>query len=293
VTGVVGVRHRNVAIVRGPRFVRHNGRWRRVVTVTALTGAAAIIVVGGANFYADGYVSLAGPACGGVTDAGCQLSLVDAPTGDGGTVPQCVQYCPWDVAPGQALASTPPVDEPVTRVPAEPAAPATVEPPRETGPAVIAATAPSEAAAPASEEAKNYSISIQSAPEGGGKCIDVPDQQFVPGTSLQVWSCNGSSAQTFAYDSAKKNLTIGSLCVDTGADPGDALRLSPCSGAASQTWYIRQNGDYVEFVSADDRCMDVKDAATEDGTPLIAWPCHGQANQSWTMHAAPQAAAAQ
>lgn len=293
VTGVVGVGHRNVAIARGQRFVRHNGRWRRVVAVTALTGAVAVVVVGGVNYYADGYVSLAGPACGGVTDAGCQLSLADVPAGDGETVPQCVQYCPWDGAPGQALASTAPaVVEPVTRVPAEPATPATTEPPRETPPAVIAATAPAEVETAPSEDAKNYSISVQSAPDAGGKCIDVPDRQLVPGTTLQVWTCNGSSAQTFAYDTAKKNLAIGPLCVDTGTQPGDALRLAPCSGAASQTWYIRQNGDYVEFVNAEDRCLDVKDAATEDGTPLIAWPCHGQANQSWTMHPGAQAAAA-
>jgi hypothetical protein len=111
-----------------------------------------------------------------------------------------------------------------------------------------------------------------------------------------LWSCNGTSAQTFSYDAVKKNLAIGGLCVDNGdggAQPGDPVRLAACNGTAGQTWYIRQNGNYVEFVGVNERCMDVKDASTEDHTPLIAWPCHGQANQSWTMHPAAQAAAAQ
>jgi hypothetical protein len=287
ITGFVGVHRRNVAIHRGQRFLRHNGRWHRVVAVTALTGVVAVIVVGGANYFADGYLDLPPYACGGATDAGCQLTMADVPASDGETVPQCVQYCPWDAAsaPPVAAASSG-VAEPVTRIPAEPAA----EPPA--APASEVAAAPADLGTDAEQV---YAIALQSAPEAGGKCADVPEQQFMQGMALQLWSCNGTAAQSFTYDTAKKTLAIGGFCVDAGgeaAEPGDALRLSPCKDAASQTWYIRQNGGYVEFVGNGEVCMDVKDAASDDGTPLIAWPCHGQANQSWSMRPAAQAAAA-
>jgi hypothetical protein len=294
VTGFVGIHHRNVAITRGARFVHHGGRWRRLAAVTALAAPIAVIVVGGASFFADGYVNLAAPVCGGVTDAGCQLSMVDVPAGDGETVPQCVQYCPWDAAAGQPP-QTPP--QPASAVPVAPEGQPATEPPASapTPPDQVVAALPAGLTAAAPDGSQLYTISIQSAPDAGGKCVDVPDQQFTPDASLQLWSCNGTSAQAFSYDAAKKNLAIGGLCVDNGggsAQSGDPVRLAVCNGTAGQTWYIRQNGNYVEFVGVNERCMDVKDAATEDHTPLIAWPCHGQANQSWTMHPAAQAAAA-
>jgi len=287
VAGFVKIHRRNVSIIRGARFVRRNGRWRRVVPVTVLVAPAAILVVGGASYFADGYVDLAGPTCAGVTDNGCQLSLANVPTNDGDTVPQCVQYCAWD----NASAAAAPVAEPAapedTATTAPTAAPAVATPAPE--PVTLAVTPEAPV-----NYAQTYAINIQGAPESGGKCVGVPSRPIAQGMALQLGPCGGVSAQTFSYDSVNKRLAIGGLCVDTAdgtAKAGDPLRLAPCNGRPSQTWYIRQNAAYVEFVGINGLCIDTPNTTAPDPKPLIAATCHGQASQSWTMHAAVQAAA--
>jgi hypothetical protein len=56
-------------------------------------------------------------------------------------------------------------------------------------------------------------ITLQSAPDGGGKCIDVPRSEFKAGIRLQMWDCNDTAAQTFSFDASSGRMTIESLCV--------------------------------------------------------------------------------
>src|SRR5260370_33780571 len=43
-------------------------------------------------------------------------------------------------------------------------------------------------------------ITLQSAPDGGGKCIDVPRSEFKAGIRLQMWDCNETAAQAFSLE---------------------------------------------------------------------------------------------
>src|SRR6266496_1192569 len=89
--------------------------------------------------------------------------------------------------------------------------------------------------------AQGYQTTLQISPQGGGKCVDVPNREFVQDQRLQMMDCNNSPAQIFTYDLANMRLTIGGLCVDAnGGHPGDLVKLWSCDGGANQVWKIEQ-----------------------------------------------------
>jgi len=76
------------------------GGHRKLFVPVGLLGVA---LIGGSYWYPDGYVSMEGPACTGYTADGCQLQWRSVDFEEGGSEPQCVQYCP-QVGPAPALA---------------------------------------------------------------------------------------------------------------------------------------------------------------------------------------------
>jgi hypothetical protein len=47
------------------------------------------------EFYPFAYTDAPEPYCDGLSEDGCQLAWQDVETEEGGVVPQCVAYCPW------------------------------------------------------------------------------------------------------------------------------------------------------------------------------------------------------
>jgi len=52
------------------------------------------VLIGGAYYYPDAYVSVARPYCAGLTPDGCQLNWQEVPFEGGGGEWQCLEYCP-------------------------------------------------------------------------------------------------------------------------------------------------------------------------------------------------------
>jgi Beta/Gamma crystallin len=100
----VSVNNRFWPILKGPKFMWVGG-YRHFFVPVGLLGVAFI---GGSYWYPDGYVSIAGPACYGLTPDGCQLHWRMVDFEDGGGEPQCVQYCPQAGPPPAAAAPLPP-----------------------------------------------------------------------------------------------------------------------------------------------------------------------------------------
>jgi hypothetical protein len=96
--------------------------------------------------------------------------------------------------------------------------------------------------------AATYRMVIQSPPDVGGRCIDVPNSQFVRGMRVQLWDCNKTIAQTFSYDDTNQQLMIGDLCVESWGrgDPQDGVGLGSCSGQANQHWKMTASGNSSE-----------------------------------------------
>jgi Beta/Gamma crystallin len=95
-------------IHRDSKFIWVRGQ-RRLLAPVGLLGVA---LIGGSYWYPDGYVSMDGPACTGFTADGCQLQWRMVDIEDGGSEPQCVQYCPQ--------AAPPPLEEAATLPPPPP-----------------------------------------------------------------------------------------------------------------------------------------------------------------------------
>jgi len=135
----------------------------------------------------------------------------------------------------------------------------------------------------AAAAAQEYQTTLQISPQGGGKCAEVPNREFVRDQQLQMSECNNAPAQTFSYDQARTRLTIGGLCVDAnGGQPGDLVKLAPCDGGANQVWKIEQKGNFAKLVGTSGLCLDIRYGSTASGAPLQSWTCgDAEPNQLW------------
>jgi hypothetical protein len=133
--------------------------------------------------------------------------------------------------------------------------------------------------------AQGFQAALQISPQGGGRCIDVPDRKFVQGQGLQMLDCNNSPAQIFTYDPANMRLTIGGLCIDAdGGKPGDLVKLSPCDGRANQAWKAEQKGSFTKLAGVNGLCLDIRYGSTANGAPLQSWTCgDAEPNQLWVF----------
>ncbi|MFD5538779.1 arabinofuranosidase catalytic domain-containing protein [Streptomyces sp. NPDC127079] len=122
-----------------------------------------------------------------------------------------------------------------------------------------------------------------------GRCLDVKGDVDTPGTTLDIWDCNGQANQAFQPTSAGELRTMnGTRCVDAldgRTTPGAPAVIRSCDGRSTQVW--RQNADGSVTGAASGFCLDASGAGTANGTAVILWTCNGQGNQKWTAPAAP------
>ncbi|BCJ52898.1 hypothetical protein Asp14428_43730 [Actinoplanes sp. NBRC 14428] len=113
-----------------------------------------------------------------------------------------------------------------------------------------------------------------------GKCIDVPNSNFVDSAPLQMWTCNNTNAQKWTFTNG--TLQAGGKCMDVAAGStanGAPIQLYTCNGTGAQQFVLSGAGDLVNPQS--NRCVDIKDWNGNDGARLQLWDCAGSANQKW------------
>jgi streptogrisin C len=113
-----------------------------------------------------------------------------------------------------------------------------------------------------------------------GKCIDVPSSNFVEGAQLQMWNCNGSSAQKWTFTGG--TVRAGGKCMDVAwgsTANGAAIQLANCSGHPAQQFVMSASGDLVSVLA--NKCVDIKEWNAASGARLQIWTCAGTANQKW------------
>ncbi|GAA3529744.1 glycoside hydrolase family 16 protein [Nonomuraea rosea] len=117
----------------------------------------------------------------------------------------------------------------------------------------------------------------------GGKCVDVAGAATANGTAVQLWDCNGSGAQSWAWNSDGSVRALGK-CMDVTAAStanGAQVQLYDCNGTGAQRWtYNSGTGQIVNPQSG--RCLDAAGASSANGTRLQIWDCGSGANQRWT-----------
>ncbi len=116
----------------------------------------------------------------------------------------------------------------------------------------------------------------------GGKCVDVASGSSANGTPVQLYDCNGSTAQQWTVGSDGTLRALGK-CLDltaAGTANGTQAQLYDCNGTGAQQWSEGSSKTLVNPASG--RCLDATGPSSANGTRLQIWDCTGAANQQWT-----------
>lgn len=121
----------------------------------------------------------------------------------------------------------------------------------------------------------------------GSKCVDDYRSGTANGTTIDLYSCNGTNAQNWWLepDGTVRNSAGGpSGCLDdTGYGwQGTKQELYNCVGQSNQAWtYDKSTGHLVNDYNG--LCLDDPGWVTTNGTALDIYKCVNQANEHWTQ----------
>jgi hypothetical protein len=117
----------------------------------------------------------------------------------------------------------------------------------------------------------------------GGKCVDIAAASSANGAHVQLYDCNGTSAQNWTVGDDGTVKALGK-CLDVTAAStanGAKIQIYDCNGTAAQKW-TATNGTLVNTGSG--KCLDATDNSSANGNQLQIWSCvAGAANQKWTL----------
>ncbi|MCZ4099403.1 alpha-N-acetylglucosaminidase [Streptomyces sp. So13.3] len=117
----------------------------------------------------------------------------------------------------------------------------------------------------------------------GGACVDITGGSTADGTPLQLYGCNGTTAQRWTV-SADGTLRANGKCMDVrggAVTPGTVVQLYTCNGTPAQAWTPRSDGTLRNTKSG--LCLDAGGGSSANGTALIIWTCTGNVNQRWSL----------
>jgi glucosylceramidase len=116
------------------------------------------------------------------------------------------------------------------------------------------------------------------------KCVDVAGASTTNGAAVQLYDCNGSSAQNWTVASDGSLQALGKCMDVTGASTADGakVQLYDCNGTAAQKWTV-SNGELVNTGSG--KCLDATGNSSANGNQLQIWTCTGATNQKWALPA--------
>jgi chitinase len=119
----------------------------------------------------------------------------------------------------------------------------------------------------------------------GGKCVDVASASSANGAAVQLYTCNGTNAQSWTVGSDGTLRALGK-CMDiaaAGTANGTVVQLYDCNGTGAQVWQAQSNGTLRNPTSG--RCLDATGTSSADGTRLQIWDCFASSNQVWRLPA--------
>lgn len=139
---------------------------------------------------------------------------------------------------------------------------------------------PTPSASPTPSPAPQTGVTLRS--DSSSRCLDVPGGTAVDGAGLQIYDCNGSTAQEWSASPAGELRVLGSMCLDdpSGGEPSTQVTIWTCHGGANQQWAPQPDGTVRN--AATGLCLDVSGAATDNKTPVIMYDCHAGDNQRWS-----------
>jgi len=115
-----------------------------------------------------------------------------------------------------------------------------------------------------------------------GLCLDDRAASTALFNPIQVYTCNGTSAQQWTVES-NNTLEVLGMCLDVdaaGTANGTTVDLYTCNGTGAQTWVPQSDGALLNPNSG--KCLD-DTGYGGSGTQAQIWSCTGNANQKWNL----------
>ena len=116
-----------------------------------------------------------------------------------------------------------------------------------------------------------------------GLCVDVRGASSANFTPVQVYTCNGTSAQQWTVVQAGSTLHALGKCMDInggGTADGTTVDLYDCNSTGAQVFIPQSNGELYNPQS--NKCLD-DTGYGGSGTQLQIWDCADTANQQWNL----------
>ncbi|MDI1464708.1 glycosyl hydrolase family 18 protein [Catellatospora sp. KI3] len=119
----------------------------------------------------------------------------------------------------------------------------------------------------------------------GGKCVDVAAASSANGTAVQLYTCNGTTAQTWTVGTDGTIRALGKCLDVTGGATADGTKIQiwDCTASnANQQWTYNSSTQRLTNPKSG-KCLDATGQSSADGTRLQIWSCNTQANQKWIL----------
>ena len=129
----------------------------------------------------------------------------------------------------------------------------------------------------------NWTITAASGPvkAANGKCLDDSGSGTANGNKVDIWTCNGTSAQRWTFSGGALSVLGTCLADSTGGGTGTKLVIFTCDGQASQTWSHRSNGEYV--LALNGLCLTDPSGSSVNGTQVQLRTCQNFKDQHWSL----------
>ena len=115
-----------------------------------------------------------------------------------------------------------------------------------------------------------------------GLCLDDRSASTADFNPVQVYTCNGTNAQSWTVESNGTLQVLGG-CLDVagaGTTNGTTVDYYPCNGTGAQSWVHESNGELVNTNSG--KCLD-DTGYGGSGTQVQIWTCDDTSNQQWNI----------
>ena len=116
----------------------------------------------------------------------------------------------------------------------------------------------------------------------GGKCLDVDNAGTADGTKIQLWTCNGTTAQSWTKVGDTYRVLGKCLDVDNGGTAnGTKVQLWTCNGTGAQVWQPQSDGSIRNPQSG--KVMEAAGGSSADRTQIQLGTYAGGAHQKWVV----------
>ncbi len=117
----------------------------------------------------------------------------------------------------------------------------------------------------------------------GNMCLDNNRNIKANGNKIQLYTCNGTSAQKWSIKANSTIVNDNGYCLDVkgaGKTAETLVQLYSCNGTVAQVWKVNKQQHTITNPNSG-LCLDDKYAHTTNGNQIWIYTCNGTSAQKW------------